>query len=85
MKEYKLVISQNNQTPAYPANGYYNAAIDKNVTSAAIDVAKPYINGDFKALTDGTEYYFSVTAVYNNDKYRPGNAVKVLFVLPPKQ
>ena len=85
LKEYKVVISRNNQTPAYPANGYYNAAIDKSVTSAAIGVTLPYTNGDFKTLTDGTEYYFSVTAVYNNDKYRPGNAVKVLFVLPPKQ
>lgn len=85
LKEYRIVISQNNQTPVYPANGYYNTAIDKSITSAAIDVASSYINGDFKALADGTEYYFSVTAVYNNDKYRPGNAVKVLFVLPPKQ
>lgn len=84
--EYRLVISQNNQTPAYPANGFYNTSYDKNTTSAVIDVSKPsYTNGDFTALTDGTEYYFSVTAVYSNNKYVAGNAVKVLYLLPAKQ
>jgi hypothetical protein len=85
LAEYRIVISQGTSTPAYPANGFYNVPLDINATSAAIDVSKPYSNGDFKTLTDGTEYYFSVTAVYNYNKYKAGNAVKVLFVLPPKQ
>lgn len=84
LQEYRVVISQNNQNPAYPANGYYSTAMDKNTTSAVIELTKPYTNGDFKELKDGTEYYFSVTAVYNYNKIRTGNAVKALFVLPPK-
>lgn len=83
--EYRLVISQNTPKPVYPANGFYNTSYDKNTTSAAIDVTKSYTNGDFTALTDGTEYFFSVTAVYNSNKYIAGNAVKMLYVLPPKQ
>ena len=85
LAEYRLVISQNDQTPAYPANGFYHTAYDKNTTSAAIELSIPYTSGDFKALTDGTEYYFSVTAVYPNNKYITGNVVKMLYVLPPKQ
>lgn len=79
--EYRLVISQNNQTPAYPADGYYNTVCDRNTTSVAIDLSKPYTNGDFTTLTYGTEYYFSVTAVYSNNKYVAGNAVKVLYLI----
>lgn len=80
--EYRLVISQNNQTPSYPVSGYYNTPYDVNTTSAVIDVSKPYTSGDFAALTYGTEYYFSVTAVYNNNKYVAGNTVKVLYLVP---
>lgn len=83
--EYRLVISQNDQTPAYPANGFYNTPYDINTTSVAIDASKPYTTGDFTKLTDGTEYYFSVTAVYKNNKYVSGNAVKILYLLPPAQ
>ena len=85
LEEYRLVISQKNQSPAYPANGFFNAAYDKNTTSAAIDASKPYTNGDFKELTYGNEYYFSVTAVYKNNKTVAGNAVKVLYLIPDKQ
>lgn len=81
--EYRVVISQNNANPAYPANGFYNTALDKNATSAAIDVTKPYTGGDFTTLTYGNEYYFSVTAVYANDKYVAGNAVKKLYLIAP--
>jgi hypothetical protein len=83
--EYRLVISQNNKTPAYPAQGYYDIHYDVNTTSAAIDMTKPYTNGDFTALTYGNEYYFSVTAVYKDNKYVAGNAVKVLYLVPAKQ
>lgn len=82
LAEYRLVISQNNQAPAYPANGFYNTSYDVNTTSAAIDITKPYTNGDFAVLTYGTEYYFSVTAVYSNNKYITGNAAKVLYLVP---
>jgi hypothetical protein len=79
--EYRLVISEDNPNPAYPANGYYDTAISKDATSVVIDKSKPYFNGDFSALTYGNEYYFSVTAVYANNKYVAGNAVKVLYLI----
>jgi hypothetical protein len=82
--EYRVVISQNSQSPVYPANGYYEI-YNKDTTSAILDETVEYTNGDFKKLIDGTEYYFSVTAVYNNSKYIAGNAVKKLYLLPPRQ
>jgi len=85
LKEYRLVISQNKQTPVYPTDGFFNTAYDVSTTSAAIDVTMPYTNGDFTALTYGTEYYFSVTAVYDDNKYIAGNAVKVLYLVPTNQ
>ena len=82
---YRVVISQKNQAPAYPANGYYNTEYDKDTTSVEIDASKPYTDGDFEKLTYGNEYYVSVTAVYNSNKYVAGNAVKVLYLIPENQ
>lgn len=84
LAEYRVVISKNSQSPAYPANGYYGI-YSKDTTSAVLDENVEYTNGDFKKLEDGTEYYFSVTAVYSNNKYIAGNAVKKLYLLPPRQ
>ncbi len=81
--EYRVAISQNNQAPVYPANGYYGV-YDKDTTSVVLDSTTDYINGDFKNLADGIEYYFSVTAVYSNNKCTEGNAVKKLYLLPPQ-
>lgn len=83
LSQYKVVISKNTQSPVYPANGYYGV-YDKNTTSAALSVDVKYKNGDFSKLEDGTEYYISVTAVYNGNKYVAGNTVNKLFLLPPK-
>jgi len=85
LSEYRVVISQNNQSPAYPANGFYDTAYDVNTVSAEIDASKPYTNGDFQALTYGNEYFISVTAVYNNNKYVAGNAVRMLYLISPQQ
>lgn len=83
LSEYRLVISKNNSAPAFPANGYYGV-YDKNTTCAAVYTSVNYTNGDFKNLADGTEYYFSVTAVYSNGKCVAGNTMKKLFLLPPQ-
>jgi hypothetical protein len=83
LTEYRVVISRNNQSPAYPANGYYGV-YDKNTTSVVLDSNTEYTKGDLKKLTDGIEYYFTVTAVYNNEKYVTGNVVKKLYLLPPR-
>lgn len=84
LAEYRVVISQNNQSPAYPSNGYYGV-YDKNTTSVILDSNTEYTGGDFARLTDGVEYYITVTAVYNNSKYVTGNVVKKLYLLPPRQ
>lgn len=78
--EYRLVISEKNSKPAYPDDGYYNAAYSPDTTSVVIDPSKRYRNGDFSKLTYGKDYYFSVTAVYKDNKYVAGNAVKVLYL-----
>jgi len=83
--EYRIVISQNYQAPVYPANGYYDSAFGKDVTSVEINGTKTYTGGDFAELTYGTEYYFSVTAVYDNGKYVAGNAVKVLYLISAEE
>lgn len=85
LKEYRVVISQNNQSPAWPANGFYDTAYGKDVTSVEIDGSKTYNDGDFTSLTYGTEYYISVTAVYDNDKTVAGNAVKVLYLISTEE
>ena len=84
LAEYRVVISQNNQSPVYPGNGYYGV-YDKDTTSVILDSDTEYTNGDFSKLTDEVEYYISVTAVYNNNKYVAGNVVKKLYLLPPRQ
>ena len=79
--EYRVVISQNNKTPVYPANGYYDTAFGKDVTSVEINGTKTYNDGDFAALAYGTLYNFSVTAVYDNGKYVAGNAVEKMYLI----
>lgn len=81
LAEYRVVISEKNQSPAYPADGFYDVPYSKDTDSVTIDASKLYTDGDFSALEYGKEYYFSVTAVYNNNKYVAGNAVKVLYLV----
>ncbi len=81
-----MVASRKDSTPEFPANGYYNAAYPKSTTSVAVTYDwQRYKNGDFDTFRDATEYYFTVTAVYNGNKYRTGNVLKILYLLPPKQ
>ncbi len=84
LTEYRVVISEKNEKPVYPANGYYDMAYDKDTTSVVIDPAKQYHGGDFEKLTYAKEYYISVTAVYGS-KYVAGNAVKVLYLINDQQ
>jgi len=82
---YYVVISKNDSTPSYPENGYFDTLLDKNTTSAVIDASKSYHSGDFESLTYGEKYYFSVTAVYANNKYVAGNAVEKLYLVESEQ
>ncbi|MBN2851914.1 MAG: hypothetical protein JXQ23_04175 [Clostridia bacterium] len=72
---YKIVASATNQTPSYPADGYIRWITDKNSTSLLVD------SSFASTLTYGTEYYFSVTVLYNNQTVKiPGNAVKFTYM-----
>ena len=81
-KEYRVVISKNDDTPQYPDNGYLNTITDRNRTYAVIDNSTKYNGGDFgNYLTKGQTYYISVTAVYS-DRNVPGNTVSFVYSGP---
>ncbi|WP_039764707.1 MULTISPECIES: S-layer homology domain-containing protein [unclassified Caldicellulosiruptor] len=76
---YYVVISKKNKEPKYPDNGYLVFINDKNTTQITIDNTIPYKGGDFgEYLRDGEEYYFSVTAQYQ-DRFVAGNSVKAVY------
>ncbi|ACM60932.1 S-layer family protein [Caldicellulosiruptor bescii] len=76
---YWIVISKKTKEPKYPDNGYLVFINDKNTTQIIIDNTIPYKNGDFgEYLKDGEEYYFSVTAQYQ-DRVVPGNSIKAIY------
>jgi len=70
---YKVVASATNPSPTYPADGYIKYITDRDVTSLLIDSAFSSV------LVPGTEYYFSITVLYN-DKKSPGNSVKLKYM-----
>lgn len=76
---YWVVISKKSKEPKYPNNGYLVFVNDKNTTQIVIDNTIPYKGGDFgEYLKDGEEYYFSVTAQYQ-DRLIPGNSIKAIY------
>jgi len=77
-KYYKVVISKNNSNPKYSEDGYIYYFTDVNKTYALINKLDKYNNGDFGGyMTSGEKYYFSITAVYNNEKVA-GNAISIV-------
>ena len=76
---YKVVISKDDSTPVYPANGYLRWITDTNITSYSINNSSAYRSGDFGGyLESGEDYYFSVTAVYDCGGTRTSVAGNVL-------
>jgi hypothetical protein len=74
-REYRVVISKNDNTPEYPANGYLYNITDKDRTYAVINNTDKYNGGDFgNYLTKNENYYISVTAVYT-DRVVAGSTV----------
>lgn len=65
---YKVVASQTNPNPVYPADGYlyYNSTL--SATSWSVDITKENYNLSPK-LVAGKTYYFSVTYVFGNGKF----------------
>ena len=79
LQGYKVVISESNSKPKYPDDGYLYWITDTTRTSTIINNEEPYKNGDFGSyLVSGQKYYFSVTAVYNDEKI-PGNVLTLTF------
>lgn len=76
---YKVVASSNNKNPGYPDDGYLICINDRNTLSARITLKDRYNGGDFGgSFKPGERYYFSVTAVYKDEKVK-GNAVRLAF------
>jgi hypothetical protein len=63
----------------YSENGYYEWITDLSRTSCTINVGAGYEGGDVGCFAAGTTYYFSVTAIYDNDDWVKvaGNAVSL--------
>lgn len=76
---YKVVISATDSSPQYPDNGYLFYITDRGKTSVAVDNTSSYNGGDFGAyLEPGQTYYFSITALYANEKV-PGNVITLTY------
>ena len=74
---YKIVISKDNSRPRYPEDGYLFYISDMNASSCTVNTNDSYNNGDFgDRLISGESYYFSITAVFSEDKI-VGNAVRL--------
>lgn len=74
---YKIVASESDSTPSYPSDGYFTFITNENRTSIELEAGDDYIGGDFDEFESGETYYFTVTAVYDDDVYVTGNVVKV--------
>lgn len=67
---YKVVLSKNDSTPAYPENGYLTYITDTNTITYNVVKNAAYNGGDFDGeVEQGDWYYISITAVYNDGKY----------------
>jgi hypothetical protein len=75
---YKVVASVSNANPKYSEDGYYSWITNANTTSCLISNGDGYNGGDVCSFSGGTDYYFSVTAVYGDEWVKiAGNAIKV--------
>lgn len=76
---YKVVISASDSSPCYPDNGYLFYITDRSQTSCKVDNSSKYHGGDFGGyLQPGQSYYFSITALYANEKL-PGNVITLVY------
>lgn len=65
---FKVVASKNDGTPMYPTNGYYKYIPKGEGYSTTISIGDGYNNGDFSKFEAGENYYFSITALYGDQK-----------------
>lgn len=77
LQGFKVVASLENAHPKYPQDGYMFWITDLDTRSKAFSTTAAYNGGDIGGkLRTGKTYYFSVTAVYGDEKIA-GNAVKL--------
>ena len=82
---YKIVASKYDSTPSYPENGYIKYIDGVSNTRTEIDPYNSINGGDSSQLTPSENYYFAITAVYEDGKYTsnvsylkvPGEAVVI--------
>ena len=66
---YKVVISKNQSSPAYPNDGYLYWITNKSETSCLADNTAAYNGGDFEGyLLTGQTYNFAITYVLDSGK-----------------
>jgi hypothetical protein len=73
---YKVVASTSNKAPSYPDHGYFKWITTASTTSTIIKAGNAYNSGDVGTFKAGGTYYFTVTAVYDNQKLT-GNVVRL--------
>ena len=80
---YKVVLSREDSSPAYPENGYLKWITNRDTISCEIYAGLSYNGGDVGGtLQAGSKYYLSITAVTGSGKY-PGNTVQVTMPAAP--
>ncbi len=83
LQGYKVVASKTNKNPVYPKDGYAKWIRNLDTLEYEIKIDDAYVNGDFKSFKGEESYYFSITAIYTDDKIVPGNSVYI--TLPKKE
>ncbi len=76
---YKVVLSRETETPAYPDEGYLSWITNPETSTYKFKAGQPYNGGDVGGtLQAGVEYYASITALYDEMSVKvPGNVVRV--------
>lgn len=64
---YKLVVSKDNASPSYPADGYMAYITDKDANSYVVELGDAPQNGDFQTIEENVTYNVSITAIYGDD------------------
>jgi len=67
-KGYKIVVSEDEEAPKYPDDGYMKYIVDKDITSFDIKEGMEAYNSDFNGISYNEEYYASITVLYKNGK-----------------
>ncbi len=65
---YKVVVSKENKTPQYPADGYMKYITNKDETTIEINVGDKAYNSDFNGIEFNENYYAAITVLYKGGK-----------------